>query len=311
MSRSLHRTLAVLLLLALGHSVAFGQCYFAPADQLAPTEMGCRFAAGDVDSDGDIDFLDFGEGVIICWRRTGRGGHGWTRESVRLLPEPARLPTAGALGDLDGDGTPDLVVSTDENTLVLYVNRSVDALLCWERADCGIETIRLTSGSLRPHIGDLDADGDLDIAFVERNGHLGCLRRSGASDAPSWDYVGLLFGVEMGKWDTATGALCDLDGDGDADLVSANLNGPIVAWENISTVDEFDFALQPHLLQLLDGITGGVCGLALSDLDGDSDPDLVVVDTLGVCRGYESDAPCLRHMLELKPVGAPLAEPPN
>ena len=303
--------LVVLWLVAFGHGLGFAQCYFTPANELVPSELGCRFASGDVDSDGDIDFLVFGAGGTVCWRRVGRGGRGWTLDSVRLIPEPFTWPTAGALGDLDGNGTLDLVVSTDEDTLVFYVSRRADSLLCWERVAFGIEEIQLPSGSLQPHIGDLDADGDLDIAFVERNGHLGCLRRSGTSRLPSWDYVGLLFGVEMGKWDTATGALCDLDGDGDADLVSANVNGPLVAWENISTADEFDFGLQPHLLQMVDGVVGGVCGLSLSDFDGDTNPDLVVVDTLGMCRGYRSDAPCLRHLLELEPVGVQTGEPPN
>lgn len=71
----------------------------------------------------------------------------------------------------------------------------------------------------------------------------------------------------------------DLDGDGDLDLVLANLNGPnIVAWNE----GDFTFREQPLTF-------GGSRAVAIVDLDGDGGRDLTFTQGFGAILAYRDD----------------------
>jgi Periplasmic component of the Tol biopolymer transport system len=71
----------------------------------------------------------------------------------------------------------------------------------------------------------------------------------------------------------------DLDGDGDLDLVLANLNGPnVVAWNE----GDFTFREQPLTF-------GGSRAVAIVDLDGDGGRDLTFTQGFGAILAYRDD----------------------
>jgi hypothetical protein len=117
-------------------------------------------------------------------------------------------------------------------------------------------------------LGDLDGDGDLDIASASDDGN-----RIWLNDGTG---IFTLF-QQIPAGSTFALALGDLDGDGDLDLVEGNFS------ENVLGI----FVGKPERLLLNDGLgvftdsgerlgTGFTRSVALGDLDGDLDLDIVV-----------------------------------
>jgi hypothetical protein len=73
--------------------------------------------AGDLDGDGDLDGLAtvFSSIFGLVWYENLGGGSGWVRHSV--LGTTTSL-THGRLGDLDGDGAPDVLTSAGSNSTI-------------------------------------------------------------------------------------------------------------------------------------------------------------------------------------------------
>ena len=168
---------------------------------------------------------------------------------------PPKDPWMKAIGDLNGDGKPDLVLCGRDGPLVWYENPS------WIR-----RTISTATGSG-------GTSNDVEVADVDRNGSMDVVLANGiwfANPAPGGN-------PKLDAWarrqiDATTAhdvVLADLDGDGDLDLVKRNQGatgdvirvfrqGPNVTWT------ERDIP-----------VPAGE-GLELADLDADGDPDIVI-----------------------------------
>jgi hypothetical protein len=172
------------------------------------------------------------------------------------------FPQDSALGDLDGDGIPDLVaINHLGGSLTLAFGRGDGSFPRRQTYDVGGRPISAT-------IADLDRDGRNDIAFVDLDGNvLSVLHGVGAS----------LFGHRS---DYATGrepafvAAADLSGDGIPDLVVPN--------EVDNTVSVFLGLSGGGFAPRVDYPVGRApCQLSLGDVNHDGRPDVVVVNEFG------------------------------
>jgi len=170
----------------------------------------------DVDKDGDLDIVagNFGKGVLVYM---GDGAGGFTAF------EPAEpiftLTQAIAVGDIDGDGFPDMVIANANSTAdVKQMNLGVDASGAW----LGFDEPLLLGGVAQAELihtgaivmGDLDRDGDLDLV----TGHgLGSTNLAWKNDG-SGVFQKLAIDVAS-DLDCRALSLGDLNGDGILDLL--------------------------------------------------------------------------------------------
>ena len=240
-------------------------------------------ALGDLDGDGDLDaYLANGrnEGVAndTVWLNDGGGP----------FAEPIKQPFEAekhfvALGDLDGDGDLDAVV--DATGIGVVALNDGQGHFSYRGSRLYVDN----SGAYTffPALGDLDADGDLDVALG------GCC--GATSNPPSPAYVRSSFnmvwlnegqghfsdtGQRLGAFGTGAVALGDLDGDGDLDIYDANSSSMVDGRREPQ-------GNQPDMVWLNDGRgrftdSGQRLGaeesyaVALGDLDGDGDLDAFV-----------------------------------
>lgn len=253
-------------------------------------------AAGDVDGDGDLDLAVASEGRdeeggavrVYLQRRPGEFGHAVDpcagREPDWVL-SPTGNPYALALADLDGDGKLDLVSA----------DRDADHLtVCWgtfEREGFGSSATPLggektTNGPEAVLAADLDADGlvdlvtanlagdDLAVFFQKGPRVFEAAPPLGADQTPGEPYDGPV--------DVAAG---DLDSDGRLDLVAASgeRNDLMLFFQaepglfGRATPSE---RRAPDLL-LSRPETMKPRAVAVADLDGDGDHDLVSANFAG------------------------------
>lgn len=180
----------------------------------------------DYDGDGDLDLVATGHtftnpptGPIAVLRNDGRGHFVDVTESTGIAFERDGLSNDGtngwSFGDLDGD--------TDLDAVLVGPNRSE------VYANIGGGSYRvqqvLPEGGYTALLGDLDHDSDLDIYIA---GTPTIYRNNGRIQFEATTDVGL---SGIGN-DPRGGALADIDGDGDLDIVVVSKRGPNTLFRN-------------------------------------------------------------------------------
>ncbi|MBK8974328.1 MAG: VCBS repeat-containing protein [Planctomycetes bacterium] len=198
----------------------------------------------DLDADGDLDLLD-------AIGNTGlNDGTGYFTAG----PGSALGGRAVAVGDLDGDGTPDLIVLRNARLEIMYGHNGLfGGYLQSQVFSCGSDQGR---GVVR--IADLDGDGDLD--FVNNATYAEVYLNGGPRN---WQQVPL--SLVPAIW-LAMLEVDDLDGDGVLDIV----RGPVADGPSLMVhrgLGNGTFAA--GVRQLADAATFPM------DADGDGDLDIV------------------------------------
>jgi len=195
---------------------------------------------------------------------------------------PVFAGSAIAAGDLDDDGDDDV---GDLDYWRAYWNHGCPGPPSWEVQDNAFPNV----GSCMENsgtFGDCDGDGDLDLVYAcWECCSFRMIWNIGTPQGPSWQYGGAVAGDPWSGYNAYV-QLCDMDADGDLDLVGTNASGVVTLHQNTGT------PLSPYwvFLELIPGIGfGASCGrLALADLDGDSDQDIVWAVRGGPVKCWEN-----------------------
>jgi len=194
-----------------------------------------------------------------------------------------------AIGDIDGDGKPDLVIANGNgNAVSILRNTSVSGSITASSFALKVDFAAPRS-PITVALADLDGDGKLDVvitnAGVGPNGQPVSIFRN-RSRIGSIDAGSLAPAIELiTQGGSAIGlALGDIDGDGKTDIVVANnqLGAAISIWRNNSTpgsitAGSFDARTD---IQNARSLQNGGENVAIADLDGDGKPDIVITDEL-------------------------------
>jgi M6 family metalloprotease-like protein len=259
-----------------------------PAQYCAPLAFG---AAG--------DHYDNTEGVVITWADTVRSVYGmmyfpvrytgepsgWEILSITIKPDgellrgfPATSPPA--VGDLDGNGSDEVVFTLPDNRLVVF-NPSLK-----RAADSPDESLRIVGlRSTRPSataLGDVDGDGTLEIALwddgyfyvYEHNARLRTNWPQPLREVELGDFPPLSFQRAM-----SSPLLADVDGNGRVEVLVPATEG---------TLYEFDAGGVRNTKMNHPIPDGSGATPTLVDLDGDGSLSLVTLGIVSSIGGIDA-----------------------
>ena len=171
-------------------------------------------AVGDVDGDGDLDFLaaNFNSATVSVRLNDGSGNFTGTTE-VGVGSDPYGV----AVGDVDGDGDLDFLTANESSaTVSVRLNDGSGNFT-------GTANVGVGSNPFSVALGDVDGDGDLDFLAAG----IGSTTVSVRLNDGSGNYSGGSdVGVGNNPFSVAVG---DVDGDGDLDFLAANFTSNTVS----------------------------------------------------------------------------------
>jgi len=237
----------------------------------------------DLDNDGDDDLIIDGfNGLLLYWN-TGDGLNPiWVKDTIVFSQINAMIgqDPKPAFADLDADGDFDLLVGIGESILggptpgitIGFRNTGSATNPVFSYYLPFVTGIADIGRNSYPALADLDNDGDFDLLLGRDLQTFVYYINTGTPQTPQWTQNTTLFaGVESSTyWKNPT--FCDLDGDGDYDLIYGQSSGRLYFYKNTGTPSNPSFQYDPSYFVVvkLDG-NSSTCSLADFDNDGDFD----------------------------------------
>jgi hypothetical protein len=244
---------------------------FVSAGDIAPFNLPLAIVASDFNRDGSLDLAVAVESVA-----DSPPDRGWVSVILQNPDSPGKFfhranytteddPIAMAVGDLNGDGLPDLVVASasSHKISVLFQDPAIAGTFL------PMTAIDVGSSQSGIAIGDLNHDGLPDIAVAVGTRNLKILYQD-PSGLPGTFSPPTNLRASAGVWSVAIG---DLDGDGANDLAliftdNAQVGVLLQDPNHPATFQsEIDYAVGPQPLVV-----------KIADVNGDGIPDLAVAD---------------------------------
>lgn len=255
---------------------------------------GDGLAMADLDMDGKPDIVSVHEDsghIRIAF--AGAGPQDWQLVTLGEGATAAAVEDV-AIGDLNGDGWPDIIAACEEGHLVYFQNPGKQARSSvWKSIIPEITTGR---GSwLRVFLADMNGDGRLDVTAANKGG-TDIIAPEDASGITSTTSLFLLDGppLEQNSWREQvllsdeianTAQPIDVDGDGDLDVLAAARNRQeMFILENRSTRSDGTLDIAVHRIKIEAGFDvpegwearANAFQSDWADMDSDGKPDLIV-----------------------------------
>ncbi len=235
-----------------------------------------------------------------------------TDDLTPFLPEADSQGYAPRFSDIDHDGWPDLLLTSDHGTSRLFWNDG-DGTFTDGTEAAGVGTDQFGMGSA---VGDFDMDGDLDwfvssiyeaFSPIARSGNRLYRNDGGRAFSDATDAAG----VRDGGWGWGA-SFADFDHDGDLDLIQTNgadfpfypensagfEDDPTRLWRNDGSGGFDEVAAAAGVVD-----TAAGKGLLTFDYDGDGDLDVFIVNNGGAPVLYENTGADGSDWLIIRPVG--------
>ena len=241
----------------------------------------------DLDGDGDPDIAAMNHRLPIIEILLNDGAGSFVRapqvvvgRSTVGIPFPQGIRSV----DLDADGDRDLVVVATGASRIFICRNQGDATF---EVSEGWRPSRVNGqigGMTNLSVGDLDLDGDDDLVvpliLIGESSHVGIFENRGSTSTVEFNRDLAFPSTNLGY--AYASAMGDLDGDADLDVVIGHaLPGPVMVLDNrtvpIAAGGDGVIRLEPPQQIANDSFFRG---LAVADLDGDCDLDVLAVELI-------------------------------
>ncbi|MBN2208129.1 MAG: VCBS repeat-containing protein [Candidatus Coatesbacteria bacterium] len=267
-------------------------------------DSGCSSpAAGDLNGDGRPEIImgsstNAGSTDRKLYGFNGRGEvlPGWPL----LIDEGEKRYVFGApsLGDLDGDGLPEIIYGS-RNGILYACEVDGSAVSGWP---VDLKTTPIDGIGASPALGDIDNDGSLDVVAYASGGYLYALNANGVvkpgwprllGKQMTWGFPNNIGpddqGIEHNQAEvTSAPVLCDIDGDDDLEIIfpANTLRAALFVLDHLGNILPGFPVYMEDDGPLFESVTSTP---ALGDLDGDGRREIAVWTDLGKLWVFKDD----------------------
>lgn len=210
---------------------SFGNISFAPHADLGVNSSSAitAIAVGDIDGDGKMDVaIAGGSGSQINYLRN-TSFTGTIQFASYTTTTLSGTITGIAIGDIDNDSKPEILYGASSSAVGILKNNSSSGSISISASPVSLTTLANTPNDIK--LGDIDGDGKLDVATGYTSGTQVSIFKNSSTTSIS---VGTKFDFALAGGATAPGsiALCDMNADSKADLVSTSSGTDFTFFQN-------------------------------------------------------------------------------